>query len=52
MYTFEAKIMIQGVQGQIVERVNADSTTQARQIIQAKYSGQKIISWVGPTQVR
>lgn len=52
MYQFIAKIIIQGVQGQVVETVRADSTTQARQIIEAKYSGQRIVSWVGPTQVR
>jgi len=52
MHTFVAKIMIAGITGQITEIVRADSTTHARQIIQAKYAGSRIISWVGPTQIR
>lgn len=52
MYTFKAKIMIAGITGPITEVVQADSTTHARLIIQAKYAGSRIISWVGPTQVR
>ena len=51
MNTYEIKLLVEGIQGQVVEHVTATNMTQARQIILAKYSGRRISSFMGPNQI-